>query len=66
MLKVKRNRKYGRKVRLCPFDKKSCSRPPSPIDGDFECGGIFGGDSDGNKVIFQESCLRLKGVNFFM
>jgi len=33
--------RYGRKVRLCPFDQMPCCRPPSPIDGDFQCGGMY-------------------------
>lgn len=57
-----RNRKYGRKVRLCIFDNKPCERPPSSIDGDPQCGGawFFGTfASNGKEEEIRPNCSRM-------
>jgi hypothetical protein len=53
--------KYGRKVRLCPCDRKPWCRPPSPLDGDFDCGDeiVSGfGLEEGKEIELRPFCER--------
>lgn len=51
------------KSRLCLFDGYPCHRPPSPLDGDFQCGEVFF-SSDDKEEIIRPRCPRCPGSGF--